>query len=84
MGGFVHSGVMQHLPPNFAEDLAQVLEPSDRDEAAAIIQAAAEGLDDERLGVFFELLAERIRKSSSPITRVELRRFAAASRKRRR
>jgi hypothetical protein len=84
MGGFVHSGVMQHLPPNFAEDLAQVLEPSDREEAAAIIQAAADNLDDEHLRIFFELLAERIRKSPAPVTRAELRRFAAASRKPRR
>jgi hypothetical protein len=43
---------MQHLPPNFADDLAQVLEPSDRGAAAGIINAAnpsiARPADDDR------------------------------------
>ncbi len=80
MGDFVHSGVMQHLPPNFADDLAQVLEPSHRDAAAGIIEAAT-ALDDEGLRTFLDLFAQRVRASSRPITQGELQRFLASSKR---
>ncbi len=69
---------MNHLPPNFADDLAQVLEPSHRDAAAAVIEAAT-ALDDEGLRTFLELFAQRVRASTKPITQAELQRFLAAS-----
>jgi hypothetical protein len=69
---------MQHLPPNFADDLAQVLEPSHRGAAAGIIEAAA-ALDDEGLRTFLELFAQRVRASGRPITQGELQHFLAAS-----
>lgn len=75
---------MQHLPPDFAEDLAHVLEPSDLEEAAAVIAAAAAGLDDERLGTFLALIAQRVRESAAPITRGELQGFLKASKRSRR
>jgi hypothetical protein len=65
---------MTHLPPDFAEDLAQVLEQAHRGEAAGIIKDAS-ALDDEGLRIFLELFAERVRKSAVPITHVELKRF---------
>jgi hypothetical protein len=71
---------MQHLPPNFADDLAQVLEPSHRDAAAGIIEAAT-ALDDEGLRTFLELFAQRVRASGRPITQDELQRFLTASKK---
>jgi hypothetical protein len=71
---------MQHLPPNFADDLAQVLEPSHRGAAAGIIDAAT-ALDDEGLRTFLELFAQRVRASGRPITQGELQRFLAASKK---
>jgi hypothetical protein len=71
---------MQHLPPNFAHDLAQVLEPSHRDAAAGIIEAAT-ALDNEGLRTFLELFAQRVRASGRPITQGELQRFLAASKK---
>jgi hypothetical protein len=71
---------MQHLPPNFAHDLARVLEPSHRGAAAGIIEAAT-ALDDEGLRTFLELFAQRVRASSRPITQGELQRFLAASKK---
>lgn len=71
---------MQHLPPNFADDLAQVLEPSHRGAAAGIIEAAT-ALDDEGLRTFLELFAQRVRASGRPITQGELQRFLTASRK---
>jgi hypothetical protein len=71
---------MQHLPPNFAEDLAQLLEPSHRGAAAGIIEAAT-ALDDESLRTFLELFAQRVRASGRPITQGELQRFLAASKK---
>ena len=71
---------MQHLPPNFADDLAQVLEPSHRGAAAAIIEAAT-ALDDQGLRTFLELFAQRVRGSARPITQGELQRFLAASKK---
>ncbi len=77
---FVHSRVMQHLPPDFADNLAQVLEPSDRGAAAGIIEAAT-SLDDEGLRTFLELFAQRVRLSAKPVTQGELQRFLAASKK---
>ena len=74
---------MAHLPPDFADDLAQVLEPADRGEAAGIIKAAS-GLDDESLRAFLELFAQRVRESGAPITYAELKRFLAASKRSRR
>ena len=74
MGGSVHSGVMQHLPPDFADDLAQVLEPSHRDAVAGIIEAAS-ALDDDGLRMFLELFAQRVRESRAPITQRELQEF---------
>jgi hypothetical protein len=74
---------MEHLPPNFAEDLAQVLEPSHRGAAAGIIKAAS-ALDDEGLRTFLELFAQRVRDSGEPITHDELQTFLAAAAKSRR
>lgn len=74
---------MEHLPADFAEDLAQVLEPSHRGEAAGIIEAAS-ALDDEGLRVFLDLFAQRVRESAEPIKHAELQSFLAAARKSRR
>jgi hypothetical protein len=71
---------MKHLPPGFAEDLAQVLEPADRGAAAGIIKAAS-ALDDEGLRTFLELFAQRVRESGAPITHEELTEFLVASRR---
>jgi len=70
---------MEHLPPGFAEDLAQLLEPSHRGAAADII-AAATALDDDGLRTFLDLFGQRVRGSQEPITHVELQRFLVASR----
>jgi hypothetical protein len=80
MAASVHSGVMKHLPPDFAEDLAQVLEPAHRGAAAGIIRAAT-ALDDEGLRIFLDLFAERVRESAVPITHAELKAFLMASKK---
>lgn len=80
MAASVHSGVMKGLPPDFAGDLAQVLEPAHRGAAAGIIKAASE-LDDEGLRIFLELFAQRVRESEAPITHVELKRFLVASKR---
>jgi hypothetical protein len=74
---------MEHLPPDFAEELAQVLEPSQRDAAARIIEAAT-ALDDECLRVFLDLFAQRVRESEEPVTDGELQGFLAAAQKSRR
>jgi hypothetical protein len=63
---------MDPLPPDFAKQLIQVIEPGDEGAAAEVIGAAIH-LDDVRLGRFLELLAERVRSSAKPITEVELR-----------
>src|SRR6266851_2678091 len=65
MGASVHSAVMKHLPPDFAEELAHVLDPADRGAAAGIIKAAI-ALDDEGLRTFLELFAQRVRESGVP------------------
>ena len=74
---------MNHLPPNFAEDLAQVLEPSHRDAVAGIIEQAT-ALDDEGLLMFLDMFAHRVRESRAPITHDELQGFLAASKQPRR
>lgn len=79
MAASVHSRVMEHLPPDFAEDLEQVLEPSHLGAAAAIIEAAS-ALDDDGLRIFLDLFAQRVRKSHKPIRHAELERFLAAAR----
>jgi hypothetical protein len=74
---------MKHLPSDFAEELAQVLDPADRGAAAGIIKAAI-ALDDEGLGTFLELFAQRVRVSAVPITHAELKGFLLASKRARR
>ncbi len=71
---------MEHLPPDFAENLAQVLEPSHRDAAAGII-AAAVALDDEGLRIFLDLFAQRVRESGVPIRHAELQGFLVAAKR---
>ena len=71
---------MDHLPPDFAESLAAVLEPGDRAAAAGIIEAATR-LDDHGLRVFLEMFGARVRESQEPVTQGELRAFLRASRK---
>jgi hypothetical protein len=70
---------MTHLPSDFAEDLAQVLEPSHRGLAAGIIEDASR-LDDEGLRTFLELFAQRVRESGQPITHAEMHGFLVAAR----
>jgi hypothetical protein len=74
---------MNHLPADFADELAQVLDPADRDAAAGIIKAAI-ALDDAGLGMFLELFAQRVRESAVPITHAELKGFLLASKRSRR
>jgi len=74
---------MKQLPPDFAEDLAQVLEPTHRGEAAGIIKAAS-ALDDDGLHTFLELFAQRVRESAAPITHAELKAFLVTSQRSRR
>jgi hypothetical protein len=74
---------MKHLPADFAENLAQVLEPADRDAAAGIIKAAS-ALGDEGLRTFLDLFAQRVRESAAPITHAELEGFLVASKRSRR
>jgi hypothetical protein len=71
---------MDHLPPDFAESLAAVLEPGDRAAAAGIIEAAAR-LGDDALRVFLEMFGARVRESPEPVTEAELREFLRASRR---
>jgi hypothetical protein len=65
---------MHELPEDFADTLARVLDPAQRDAAAEIIQAATM-LDDVRLRRFLQLFASRVRASSAPVKADELRRF---------
>jgi hypothetical protein len=71
---------MSHLPSDFADTLAQVLEPGDRAAAATIIRAATR-LDDDGLRVFLELFSARVLASQAPIREKELLKFLRASRK---
>jgi hypothetical protein len=72
---------VDHLPPDFAESLAAVLEPGDQAAAAGIIEAATR-LSDAGLRVFLELFGERVRASGAPIRREELQELLRASRER--
>jgi hypothetical protein len=63
---------MEPLPPDFAKQLLQVIEPGGEGAAAEVIGAAIH-MDDARLGKFLELLADRVRSSARPITESELR-----------
>jgi hypothetical protein len=63
---------MRELPGDFAQMLAQVLEPGHEDAAARVIEAATL-LDDQALRRFLDLFAARIRASSAPISYEELR-----------
>lgn len=66
------------LPADFARQLAEILEPGDERAAAEVLHAAIR-LDDARLGSFLELVADRVRGSSRPVTGEELRAFLRAS-----
>ena len=65
---------MAGLPDDFADTLAQVLEPGHREAAAEVIEAATQ-LDDDGLRRFLELFAARIRASSAPVMYEELHGF---------
>ena len=65
---------MRELPDDFAETLARVLVPRQREAAAEIIEAATL-LDDVALRRFLQLFAARVRSSDVPIRAGELRRF---------
>ena len=71
---------MEPLPPDFAKQLLQVIEPGDEGAAAEVIGAAIH-LDDVRLGRFLELLADRVRASAKPITKLELQSLLKTSTK---
>jgi hypothetical protein len=71
---------MEPLPPDFARQLAEVLKPGDEGAAAEVIEAAIR-LDDERLGNFLAMVAERVRSSARPINRDELQAFFRAAAK---
>ena len=74
---------MGELPDDFADSLNRVLDPSQREAAAEIIEAATM-LDDVGLRRFLQLFAARVRASDAPITAGELRRYlqqAARARK---
>ena len=70
---------MGALPDDFADTLAQVLEPGHGEKAAGVIQAATL-LDDAGLSRFLELFAARIRASGSPVRYEELHGFLRAAR----
>jgi hypothetical protein len=65
---------MSQLPPDFAESLARVVDPRQHAAVAEVIEAATR-LDDERLGLFLERFAARIRSSPEPVTHEELLEF---------
>ena len=71
---------MDPLPLDFARQLAEVLKPGDEGAAAEVIEAAIR-LDDERLGNFLAMVAERVRSSARPINRAELQAFLRAAAK---
>ena len=64
----------QELPDDFADSLARVLDPRQREAAAEIIEAATM-LDDVGLRRFLQLFAARVRASDAPIRADELRKF---------
>jgi len=65
---------MSGLPADFADTLAQVLEPGHGEAVAGVIEAATR-LDDDGLRRFLELFAARVRASAAPIRYEELRGF---------
>jgi len=65
---------MHELPEGFADTLARVIDPAQREAAAEIIEAATM-LDDLGLRRFLQLFAARVRTSSEPVRADELRRF---------
>jgi hypothetical protein len=69
---------VDQLPDDFAESLAQVLEPGQQERIAEIIEAATQ-LDDKGLQSFLEKFASRVRASPAPIKPEELLRFLRAS-----
>ena len=62
------------LPDGFADDLARVLDPTQHEAAAEIIEAATM-LDDVGLRRFLKLFAARVRSSDQPVRAEELRAF---------
>ena len=69
---------MDQLPDDFAESLAQVVEPGQQDRIAEIIEAATQ-LDDKGLQAFLQKVASRVRASPAPIKPEELLRFLRAA-----
>jgi hypothetical protein len=69
---------MDHLPPDFAETLARVVEPGHQAAVAEVIEAATR-LDDDGLRRFLERFAARVRTSPAPVRREELLQFLRAS-----
>jgi hypothetical protein len=65
---------MRELPDDFADSLARVLDPRQREAAAEIIEAATM-LDDIGMRRFLHLFAARVRASDAPIRADELRKF---------
>ena len=65
---------MRELPDDFADSLARVLDPRQREAAAEIIEGATM-LDDIGLRRFLHLFAARVRASDAPIRADELRKF---------
>ena len=65
---------MGGLPDDFADTLAQVLEPGHRENMARVIETATL-LDDAGLRRFLELFAARVRASAMPVRYEELRGF---------
>lgn len=65
---------MGSLPDDFADTLARVIEPRQREMAAEIIETATM-LDDAGLRRFLQLFAARVRASDSPVSAAELRKF---------
>ena len=59
------------FPDGFAEQLARLLAPQDREAAAAVLARAAT-LEDDALAAFLEGLTARIARSDAPITAAEL------------
>ena len=70
---------MNGLPDDFADTLAQVLEPGQRESAASVIEAATR-LDDQGLRRFLELFAARVRASAAPVRYEELSGFLRVAR----
>lgn len=65
---------MHELPDSFADQLARVLEPGEREAAAEIIEAATM-LDDLGLRRFLHLFAARVRAIEAPVRADEIRAF---------